>query len=98
MKTSPKTSPIVEGRVDRRRLLGTAALGAAGATALPAILAACGSSTTAAGSEGLFPSHPKWNFVFVNHVTTNAFFTPTQYGAADASAAAGMPVPMDRVR
>ena len=37
----------------------------------------------------MFPSHPKWNFVFVNHVTTNAFFTPTQYGAADACALLG---------
>src|SRR5690348_10091521 len=25
-----------------------------------------------------------YNFVFVNHVTTNAFFTPTQSGANDA--------------
>src|SRR5271165_5927504 len=91
MKASPVSSPVTEGRVGRRRLLGSAAIGAAGATALPAILAACGSSSTAAGagSNGNFPSHPKWNFVFVNHVTTNAFFTPTQYGIQDAVAALG---------
>ena len=31
------------------------------------------------------PEAPEWKFVFVNHVTTNPFFVPTQYGAADAS-------------
>ena len=32
----------------------------------------------------MFGSHPAYKFVFVNHVTTNPFFTPTQYGIADA--------------
>src|SRR6202040_618007 len=50
------------------------------------ILAACGSSASSGGSGGsAFGSHPNYKFVFVNHVTTNPFFTPTQYGAADAS-------------
>jgi simple sugar transport system substrate-binding protein len=40
----------------------------------------------ATGSGGL-PSHPQWKFVFVNHVTTNPFFVPTQYGIADACSA-----------
>ena len=31
-----------------------------------------------------FPAHPRWKFVFVNHVTTNPFFVPTQYGIQDA--------------
>jgi simple sugar transport system substrate-binding protein len=31
-----------------------------------------------------FPGHPRWRFVFVNHVTTNPFFVPTQYGIEDA--------------
>ena len=31
-----------------------------------------------------FPAHPRWKLVFVNHVTTNPFFVPTQYGIADA--------------
>jgi simple sugar transport system substrate-binding protein len=38
---------------------------------------------------GDFPETPEWNFVFVNHVTTNPFFTPTQYGIEDASALLG---------
>jgi simple sugar transport system substrate-binding protein len=74
----------------RRGFLGKAAIGAAGAASLPTILAACGATNTGgAGSEGNFPSHPKWNFVFVNHVTTNPFFVPTQYGIQDATALLG---------
>ena len=69
----------------RRKVLATAALSAAGLS-IPSLLAACGStpSSSSGGGEGDFPSHPKWNFVFVNHVTTNQFFTPTQYGIKDA--------------
>lgn len=37
-----------------------------------------------------FPSHKKWKIVFVNHVTTNPFFVPTQYGIEDACALFGM--------
>jgi simple sugar transport system substrate-binding protein len=37
-----------------------------------------------AASTGKYPAHPKWRFVFVNHVTTNPFFVPTRYGAEDA--------------
>jgi simple sugar transport system substrate-binding protein len=42
----------------------------------------------ASGSGGL-PKHPEWKFVFVNHVTTNPFFVPTQYGIADACSILG---------
>jgi simple sugar transport system substrate-binding protein len=41
------------------------------------------------GSGGNFPNTPEWNFVFVNHVTTNPFFVPTQYGIEDAQALLG---------
>jgi simple sugar transport system substrate-binding protein len=76
--------------IRRRRLLQTALGSSAGA----AFLAACGSTsptttnntTSSSGGGGNFPSHPKWNFVFVNHVTTNPFFVPTQYGIQDACA------------
>jgi simple sugar transport system substrate-binding protein len=37
-----------------------------------------------AADEAAFPPHPRWKFVFVNHVTTNAFFVPCQYGIHDA--------------
>ncbi len=66
--------------------------GAAGIAAL--ILEACGSSSkststaTAAGggssAGAIFGSSQAYKFTFVNHVTTNPFFTPTQNGAADA--------------
>ena len=78
----------------RRRLLGGAGLASA-SLAATALLSAC--SDDANGNEsgkatgansgaaiGNFPSTPKWRFVFVCHVTTNPFFTPTQYGATDA--------------
>lgn len=67
---------------DRRGLLKGAALGSA-----LSILA--GSRSALAASGGPFPAHPKWRFVFVNHVTTNPFFTPTQYGMQDAAALLG---------
>jgi len=76
--------------VTRRRLLSGAGLTSAGLAA-SALLAACSNdkSTAAAAGSGDFPSTPKWRFVFVNHVTTNPFFVPTQYGASDACALLG---------
>lgn len=56
----------------RRGIMGTALVGTA--------LAAFAGPARAAA----FPAHPKWKFVFVNHVTTNPFFVPTQYGIQDA--------------
>ncbi len=45
--------------------------------------------TARAADAGPFPLHPKWRFVFVNHVTSNPFFVPTQYGIHDACALLG---------
>jgi simple sugar transport system substrate-binding protein len=63
--------------------------GAAGLAALA--LEACGGSSNnsaaAGGSSsaaGIFGASQNYKFTFVNHVTTNTFFTPTQNGAADA--------------
>jgi simple sugar transport system substrate-binding protein len=67
-------------------------LAGGGAALLGTALAACGKTSEDSegeGGAGNFPSTPKWRFVFVNHVTTNPFFTPTQYGAEDASALLG---------
>ncbi|HEU5198821.1 MAG TPA: sugar ABC transporter substrate-binding protein [Ktedonobacterales bacterium] len=89
MSSTNNSSSLSQVQLGRRKLLGGAALGAAGAFSLPAILAACNSTTSSGGTEGNFPSHPQWNFIFVNHVTTNAFFTPTQYGIQDACALLG---------
>ena len=40
------------------------------------------------GSGGNFPDTPEWNFVFVNHVTTNRSSYPL-YGIEDAEALLG---------
>jgi len=80
----------------RRRLLSGVGMVSATAAA-SALLAACSSSPSSAGTTadaaGNFAKTPKWKFTFVNHVTDNAFFTPTQYGFADAAALLGLPVP-----
>jgi simple sugar transport system substrate-binding protein len=65
--------------VARRAMLHGASLG--GALALLA-----GAREARAADAGPFPSHPRWKLVFVNHVTTNPFFVPTQYGLQDACA------------
>jgi simple sugar transport system substrate-binding protein len=77
--------------MDRRKLLGIIGAGGAAVT-LPALLAACGSSSkksSGSGAVGHYPKTPKWKFVFVNHVTTNPFFVPTQYGIEDADSIFG---------
>jgi len=72
---------------DRRAFLRRTAITGAGVGSVSTLLAACGSSASSSGggSSSVFGSHPSYKFVFINHVTTNPFFTPTQYGAADAS-------------
>ncbi|HEY2141877.1 MAG TPA: sugar ABC transporter substrate-binding protein [Solirubrobacteraceae bacterium] len=75
---------------DRRAFLRRTALTGVAAGSASTILAACGSggtsssSASGSGSNAVFGSHKNYKFVFVNHVTTNPFFVPTQYGAADA--------------
>jgi simple sugar transport system substrate-binding protein len=65
--------------ISRRRMMQAALATGAGAMALPAF-----ATDALAASAGKYPAHPKWRFVFVNHVTTNPFFVPTRYGAEDA--------------
>ncbi len=75
---------------DRRAFLRRTAMTGVAAGSVSTLLAACGSSASSSGGSGsVFGSHPSYKFVFINHVTTNPFFTPTQYGAADASALLG---------
>jgi simple sugar transport system substrate-binding protein len=73
--------------IDRAQLLRRVGLGAA-ALSLPAG-ALVGGAAAAGETAAAWPKHPKWKFVFVNHVTTNPFFVPTQYGAQDACALLG---------
>lgn len=70
---------------DRRAFLRRTAITGAAVGGVSSLLGACGSSASSqSGSTAVFGSHPKYKFVVVNHVTTNPFFVPTQYGLADA--------------
>jgi simple sugar transport system substrate-binding protein len=96
-----QTLNMKDGPSRRRLLQGTGLVSATAAAS--ALLAACSSTSSASGGTssgaatkdlaGNFPSTPKWKFTFVNHVTDNAFFTPTQYGFQDAAALLGLPTP-----
>jgi simple sugar transport system substrate-binding protein len=104
-----KVDPVVDEAIEtlnmkdgpsRRRLLEGAGLFSATAAASALIAACSSSSSSSAGTSGVakaaagnFPTTPKWQFSFVNHVTDNSFFTPTQYGFADAAAILGIPTP-----
>ncbi|MBO0803422.1 MAG: substrate-binding domain-containing protein [Nocardiopsaceae bacterium] len=101
-----KVDPVVDEAIEtlnmkdgpsRRRLLSGAGLVSATAAA-SALVAGCtapanSSSTSSGGADGVFPKTPAWQFWFVNHVTTNPFFTPTQYGMSDAAKLLGLPTP-----
>ena len=101
-----KVDPVVDEAIERlnmqdgparRNLLKGAGLFSATAAASALISACSSSSNSNAGTTkkvaGNFPTTPKWQYWFVNHVTTNPFFTPTQYGLADAAALLGLPTP-----
>ena len=100
-KVDPKVEEAVEtlnmkdGPTRRKLLSGTGLISATAAAS--ALLAACSSSsstaTAAKAAAGNFPSTPPWKFAFINHVTTNPFFVPTQYGFEDAAALLGIPKP-----
>ena len=69
----------VAARLPRRAMVNGVAAGSAAA-----LLAAATRARAEGVAAGAFPAHPRWKFVFVNHVTTNPFFVPTQYGIHDA--------------
>ena len=108
-KIDPKVDEAIQklnmkdGPSRRKLLAGTGLVSATAAAS--ALLAACTSSSSSGGTEsvtqsssaavaGSFPKTPAWKFFFVNHVTTNPFFTPTQYGLADAASLLGLPTPV----
>ena len=100
VKVDPKVDEAIEtlnmrDGPTRRRLISGAGLVSATAAA-SGLLAACSSSSStaaaASGSAG-FPGAPSMQFWFVNHVTTNSFFVPTQNGLADAAKLLGIPTP-----
>ncbi|HTU52733.1 MAG TPA: sugar ABC transporter substrate-binding protein [Acetobacteraceae bacterium] len=82
-KPDEKLVRRVAERLPRRAMIH----GVSVATAATALAAMPGRARAA--DAGPFPAHPQWRFVFVNHVTTNPFFVPTQYGIHDACALLG---------
>jgi simple sugar transport system substrate-binding protein len=94
--TTPTTSDATAagGGFERRGVLR--ALGIGGGAALTAsVLAACSSSRSSSSSSSTIGNFPKvpGKFAFINHVTTNSFFAPTQSGFKDAAALLGLPNP-----
>src|SRR3974390_76182 len=84
-------APLVAAALPRRAVMrgvaagagaGRVAWGAGGGAAL------WGGAAGGAGAaeDAPSPPHPRWKFVFVNHVTSNPFFVPCQYGIQDACA------------
>ena len=73
----------VAGSLPRRAVMRGVAAGP-----VAALLAGAAGGAHAA-DEATFPPHPRWKFVFVNHVTANPFFVPCQYGIQDACALLG---------
>lgn len=89
------STPTAEGaHFERRSVLRALGIGGGAAIAASA-LAACSSSRTSSstGTIGDFPKTSGWKFAFINHVTTNSFFAPTQSGMKDAASLLGLPAP-----
>jgi simple sugar transport system substrate-binding protein len=82
-RRSRDVAAAVAAALPRRALMRGVAAGP-----VAALLAGAAGGAQAA-EEAAFPPHPRWKFVFVNHVTTNAFFVPCQYGIHDACALLG---------
>ncbi len=86
-------SRLMDRSFGRRQFLAAGALASAGlllsGCRQEAAQQASKGGSGSGGSGGIFPDTPEWNFVFINHVTTNPFFVPTQYGIEDAEALLG---------
>ena len=80
MKERSGDIAAIAASLPRRALMRGVAAGPVAA----ALMAAAGPA--GAAEAGPFPPHPRWKFVFVNHVTSNPFFVPCQYGIQDACA------------
>jgi len=99
MAVEPHEVNPVQYDVSRRRFLRNAGMAAASVPFLGTFVEALterGASAQTLRDESIpmFAMHPKYKFTFVNHVTTNTFFTPTRYGMADAAALLGIPTPV----
>jgi simple sugar transport system substrate-binding protein len=83
-RRSDEVEDKVAQRLPRRALMRGVTIGGAAA-----MLASATRTGAKAADAPPFPDHPRWKFVFVNHVTANPFFVPCQYGIQDACALLG---------
>ena len=97
LTTERRETEMAEEREDQKgeaqgEVVQTTRRGLLQGAGLAAAMAMLGGVSTPAfaADAAPFPSHKKWKIVFVNHVTTNPFFVPTQYGIEDACALFGM--------
>src|ERR671938_2195876 len=86
---SERGSGLGDYRLGRRQFLAGSALASAALLLEGCRKEAAQQASGGGGSGGNFPKTPDWNFVFINHVTTNPFFVPTRYGIEDAQALLG---------
>jgi simple sugar transport system substrate-binding protein len=93
MKDGPSRRRLIEGAGLFSATAAASALIAACTSSSPSSATSTASASATAAAAGSFPKTPAWQFWFVNHVYTNTFFVPTQYGFADAAALLDIPVP-----
>ena len=84
----PET-PQTKARAVTRRTALTAGAGAIAGLTLGNPVGALAATARSASASSIFGTTKAYKFTLVNHVTTNPFFTPTQYGASDACALLG---------
>ena len=97
MDSKKEQTPQTKARALTRRTALTAGAGAIAGLTMGQTVSAFGATKAHSAGTSIFGSQPAYKFTMVNHVTTNPFFTPTQYGVADAVLAAGLHVSVDRL-
>ena len=98
MGTEPYEVDPKKYEASRRRFLRNAGVAAASVPFLGTFMDVLGergasAQTFSDSNIPMFTKHPGYRFTFVNHVTTNTFFTATIYGLQDAAHLLGIPVP-----
>ena len=89
MDSKRPETPHTKARAVTRRTALTAGAGALAGLTLGNPVSAFAATARLASAGSIFGTSKKYKFTLVNHVTTNPFFTPTQYGASDACSLLG---------
>jgi simple sugar transport system substrate-binding protein len=89
MDSKKPETPQTKAHAVTRRTALTAGAGALAGLTLGNPVSAFASTARLASAASIFGTTKTYKFTLVNHVTTNPFFTPTQYGASDACSLLG---------